>query len=99
MTTQIQFVNTKTNPHLEEMLTEGLDKLQRKYAWIISARAFLKEENFDTGNNKLCEVELSVPGPNIFTKEASDSFEAAIARVLKELETLLRKHKDRMYKH
>ena len=42
MTTQIQFVNTKTNPRLEEMLTEGLDKLQRKYAWIISAKAFLK---------------------------------------------------------
>lgn len=99
MTTQIQFVNTKTNPHLEDLLTTGLEKLQRKYSWIISAKAFLKEENYNSGNNKICEVELSVPGPNIFTKEAADSFEAAIAKVLSELEILLRKHKDRLYHH
>lgn len=44
-------------------------------------------------------TQLSATGQALFIWEASDSFEAAIARVLKELETLLRKHKDRMYKH
>ncbi len=44
-------------------------------------------------------TQLSATGQALFIWEASDSFEAAIAKVLKELETLLRKHKDRMYKH
>lgn len=99
MTTQIQFVNADGNPRLERMLDEGLEKLQRKYPWIISARAILKQENFTNGKNHLCEVELSVPGPNIFTKESAENFEGAIAGALEELEVLLRKHKDRMYKH
>ncbi|GIV31011.1 MAG: hypothetical protein KatS3mg029_0362 [Saprospiraceae bacterium] len=99
MTTQIQFVNANHNPRLERMLDEGLKKLNRKYAWIISARAILKAENYVDSNNHLCEIELSVPGPNIFTKETADNFEAAIAGALEELEVLLKKHKDRMYRH
>ena len=99
MTSQIQFVNMKNNDRLEISILDKLEKLEQKFEWIINARVYLKEEKFkDTIKDKLCEIDLSVPGPNIFTKSYNESYEAAIADAFMELEIQLRKHKDKMYR-
>lgn len=97
MTNQIQFVNIKTDPGLEELITGKLEKIENKFAWVISARVYLKEENASNGKNKVCEIDLSVPGPNVFTKACEASFEASIAESFNELNILLRKHKSKLY--
>ena len=99
MTSQIQFVNMKNNDRLEISILDKLEKLEQKFEWIINTRVYLKEEKFkDTIKDKLCEIDLSVPGPNIFTKSYNESYEAAIADAFMELEIQLRKHKDKMYR-
>lgn len=100
MTSQIQFVNMKNSDRLEILILEKLEKVERKYEWIINAKVFLKLEPFKDNaiKDKVCEIELSVPGPNIFNKTYAESFEAAIAEGFSDLEKLLRKHKDKMYK-
>lgn len=97
MTNQIQFVNTKPDRRLEELILGRLEKIESKFAWVIGAKVFLKEENASNGKNKVCEIDLSVPGPNIFTKTTEASFEASIAESFNELNILLRKHKGKIY--
>ncbi|TAK41725.1 MAG: HPF/RaiA family ribosome-associated protein [Saprospiraceae bacterium] len=98
MTTEIQFVNLKKDPVLENMIATRLARLEKKYSWMEAARIFLKDENFTNGKDKICEAILSVPGPNIFTKSTEESFEAAIAQTFEDLEKLLHRHKGKMYK-
>ena len=99
MTSQIQFVNTETIDRLEIDVLDKLEKLEKRYDWIINARVFLKEEIFkDTVKDKAVEIILSVPGPNIFNKTYAQSFEAAIAEGFADMDILLRKHKEKMYK-
>jgi len=98
MTTNIQFVNLPNDPTLENMIAKRLVRLERKYSWIVKARIFLKDENSANGKDKTCEADISVPGPNIFTKSVEESFEAAIAQTFEDLEKLLHRHKGKMYK-
>ncbi|MEY3367681.1 MAG: hypothetical protein RI973_836 [Bacteroidota bacterium] len=100
MTSQIQFVNTKVNDRIEISIIDKLEKLEKRYDWIINARVFLKEEPFKENamRNKAVEIILSVPGPNIFNKTYAETFEAAVAEGFDDLEVLIRKHKDRMYR-
>lgn len=99
MTSQIQFVNTKNNDRLKISILDKLEKLEQKFEWIINAKVFLKLEKYkDSIKDKLCEIDLSVPGPNIFTKSYHESYEAAIADAFTELEIQLLKHKDKLYR-
>lgn len=99
MNSQIQFVNMKNDDQQEAIILKKLEKLQHKYEWIINARVFIKEEQAkDATKNKVCEIDLSVPGPNIFSKTHAENIEAAIAGGFDDVEVLLRKHKDKMYK-
>ena len=97
MTSHIQFLDTISSSRLQEFIQGKLDKLERKFTWIINAKVIVKEENYSETDNKICEVELSVPGPNIFTKENGETHEAAISAAFEEVEILLKKHKDKMY--
>lgn len=99
MTNQIQFVNMSTHEPLEALALEKLQKLESKFEWIISARIIFKiEKSTDSQKDKVFEIDLSVPGPNIFSKTYGENFEAAIAEGFNDTEKLLKKHKDKMYK-
>ncbi len=99
MTNQIQFVNMKTHELLEAQVNEKLKKLESKFEWIISARIIFKiEKSTDSQKDKVFEIDLSVPGPNIFSKTYGENFESAIAEGFNDVEKLLKKHKDKMYK-
>jgi len=90
----------KNNDRLEISILDKLEKLEMKYEWIINAKVFLKIEPFKDSavKDKVFEIDVSVPGPNIFNKTYAESFEAAIAEGFDDLDKLLRKHKDKMYK-
>lgn len=88
----------KTNDRLETLILDRLEKLEKKFEWIINAKVYLREEKFqDTMRDKLCQIELSVPGPDIFTRTYEESYEAAIAEAFSDMEMQLRKHKGKMY--
>ncbi|NNL03610.1 MAG: 30S ribosomal protein S30, partial [Eudoraea sp.] len=48
---------------------------------------------------KVCEIQLSAPGPRIFAKSSQDNFEKAAATTIKELENQLRRRKEIFKKH
>ncbi len=99
MTIDIQYVQMATSDAMDSLLTTKLNKLAKKYDWIIRARVHFKQENDPTGKGKICEMELSAPGPRIFARSNEDDFEKAAAKTIKDLEKQLSKRKAIMNKH
>ena len=93
MTITIQYVQMPTSEAMDVLMTQKLNKLARKYDWIIRAEVFFKLENDPTGAGKICEIRLSAPGPRIFAKSNQDDFEKAAAATIRELETQLERRK------
>lgn len=99
MTIEIQYVHMPTSESMNELVNEKLNKLSKKYDWLIRAQVHFKQDKDPTGNGKICEIELSVPGPRLFAKSNSNDFEKSLAETVHELDGQLRKKKTIMKKH
>lgn len=99
MKTNIQFVNTDTKSSAEQLVQRKLDKLENKYDWIISADVMFREEKSTSGNGKTCAIEVSLPGPKVHASSDADSFEAAAAETVRDIEKQLQKRKAEMQNH
>ena len=99
MTINFQYIQMPTSEAMNELMTTKLNKLQKKFDFIIRADVFFKMENDPSGKGKICEIRLSVPGPRLFAKSDEDDFEKAAASTIKELESQLQKRKNVFKKH
>ncbi|MEJ1222482.1 ribosome hibernation-promoting factor, HPF/YfiA family [Sediminicola sp. 1XM1-17] len=91
MTINVQHVNMPTSEATTEYVTKKLNKLGDRYHWVIAAKVHFKLENDPTDKGKLCEIELSAPGPRIFAKSNEAHFEKAAVATLNDLERQLKK--------
>ena len=99
MKADIQFVHAETKSSATQLVQRKLDKLEEKYDWIISASVMFKEEKSTNGKGKICAIELSLPGPKVHASSNEESFEAAAAETVRDLEKQLKKRKAEMYNH
>lgn len=97
MTLDFQFVKIPTSEALMLYTKEKLQKLAKKYSWVIHAEVFFKIEN-DVTHEKMCEMELSLPGPKIFASSKEKNFELAVKNTLSDLEIQLKKRKELTFK-
>lgn len=97
MSLEIQFVHMQSNDQLKELVQQKVDKLKSKYSWITNVAVFLKKENHNSDRDKVCEIRLSVPGPQLFASTVDDTFEKAINRTIEELGIQLEKKKEILY--
>ena len=93
MTINIQYVKMPFSESMTEYMITKLNKLGEKYQWIVNASVFFKKENDPAGNGKICEIELSMPGPNIFASSRETNFELAAKETTLEIEKQLQKRK------
>jgi len=96
MKTNIQFVQMPTSESMEEYVHRKLDKLYKKYEWVITSDVFFKKENDPKGGGKICDLQLSLPGPKIFATSSEKNFELAFKESLNEIEKQLKKRKQEM---
>ncbi|TPN87501.1 ribosome hibernation-promoting factor, HPF/YfiA family [Aquimarina algicola] len=96
MKTNIQFVQMPTSEAMESYVHEKLDKLYANYDWVIKSDVFFKKENDPKGKGKICDVELSLPGPKIHATSNEKTFESAFKETFKDLITQLKKRKQEM---
>jgi len=87
----VQYQKMKTSEAMTELLTKKLDSLQQKYDWLIRADVLFKVEYDSKGEDRVCEIELHVPGPNLFAKSNSDNFEKSMAETVDDLKRQLEK--------
>lgn len=92
----IQFVQTETNATAKQLVLKKIELLSKKYEWLIRADVFFKEEKDTSGKGKICDIRLSCPGPRLFASSNEESFEAAVAETIRDLEIQLEKRKSEM---
>lgn len=100
MTISIQYVKMPTSEALTAYTEKRLEKMAKKYSWLIKADVYFKvEKERDPNAKKICEIELSLPGPKIFANSKENNFEMAVKQTLSDLERQLKKRKETTFHH
>lgn len=99
MTINIQFVNLDHSDSLAEFTKEKLNKMAEKYDWLISADVFFKEEGSNPEKGKICNIKLSMPGPQIFATSDEKNYEMSVKETISDLEIQLKKRKQTFMTH
>ncbi|WP_299100820.1 ribosome-associated translation inhibitor RaiA [uncultured Winogradskyella sp.] len=94
MTVNFQYVNIDTSETLSALTTEKLEKLAHKFEFLISAQVYFKHDEKDNESGKICNIELSLPGPRIFATSNKKNYEMAMTETIKDLERQLKKRKE-----
>ena len=97
MDINIEYVHLKASDRLTDHINEQLSKLNAKYDWLIGAQVYLKKEADKADAGKICEIKLSLPGPQIFASSKEESFEMAINRTCKDLDKQLTRRKEEQF--
>jgi len=92
----IQFVKMPTSEHMEAFAIKKLKKLAKRYDRIIKVDVFYKLENDPKGKGKICDIQLSLPGPRIHASSNKEGFEFATDETIRDLEKQLKKRKGDM---
>ncbi|NND63685.1 MAG: ribosome-associated translation inhibitor RaiA [Flavobacteriaceae bacterium] len=93
MDISIQYVKMPVSETLTEYTENKLQKLGKKYDWIINADIYFKIDKDPAKVDKICEIELSLPGPRIFASSKEKNFELAVKGTISDLEKQLKKRK------
>lgn len=99
MTVNIQYVHMATSEAMNEYVTKKLNKLGKKYDWVIGAQVHFGVEHNDKEKGKICKMELSLPGPRIFAASNEDNYEDAVKNTISDLEKQLKKRKQTFKTH
>lgn len=94
MQVRIQSLHFKASPVLEDFVKVKVEKLAHFSDHIISGDVCLKLDNSGTRDNKVCEIQLHVPGNNLFAKRQCKTFEEATSEAVDAIEEQLRKKKE-----
>lgn len=99
MTVNFQYVNVDVSESLSKHTEEKLAKLVNKYEAVISAQVFFKNDENDHNTGKICNIELSLPGPRIFATSNESSYEGAVNETIRDLKRQLEKRKQMQRTH
>ena len=94
MTVNFQYVNIDVSETLSELTEEKLEKLANKFEFLISAQVYFKHDEKDHDAGKICNIELSLPGPRIFAKSNEKNYEMAMHETINDLTRQLKKRKE-----
>ena len=94
MTVKFQYVNIDVSETLSEFTEEKLEKLAIKYDFIIAAQVYFKHDSKDHEAGKICNMELSLPGPRIFATSNESSYEGSVNETIRDLTRQLKKRKE-----
>ena len=94
MTVNFQYVNVDKSESLSAFTIEKLEKLKTKYEFVISAQVYFKQDEKDHNAGKICNIELSLPGPRIFAASNEMSYEISVSETINDLTSQLKKRKE-----
>ncbi len=95
---KISSVHFDADKKLLEFVQEKVNKLGQYYDKIIDGDVVLKIDNSKTGENKIAEIKISIPGNDLFAKKQCKTFEEATDSSVEALQIQLKKHKEKLKK-
>ncbi|WP_136480683.1 ribosome hibernation-promoting factor, HPF/YfiA family [Cognatitamlana onchidii] len=93
MTVNIQYVGVDVSETLSAFTKEKLEKIFNRYEFLISASVHFKQDEKNHTEGKICNIELSLPGPRIFATSNERNFEVSVRETISDLERQLKKRK------
>jgi len=100
MNITFEYDGVKASERLEELIIKKLNRIESKFDFIVQARVFIRTQNTSSPlSGKICKIQLSVPGPQLFAESNSKSFEMSIQEVIGDLDKQLSKKKEKMKAH
>jgi putative sigma-54 modulation protein len=93
MQINIQSLHFRATEPLETFVRTKVEKLPHINHQIISGDVILKLDNSDINENKVCEIQVHIPGNNLFAKRQNKSFEEATNEAVAALQEQLLKRK------
>jgi putative sigma-54 modulation protein len=100
MDTNFNYVHVAGSDRLEEFTNEKIEKLKERFDFLVSAEIYFKTEKSSTNEKgRVCEIELSCPGPRIFASANEENFKKSVTKTIGELKTQLQKKKEKMSAH
>ena len=99
MNISIQYVKMPTSETMSNFTETKLSKLAKHYPWLINATVFFKIDPDPAGIDKVCEIELSAPGPRIYASSKEKNFELAVKNTIGDLDRQLKKRKAQFTQH
>ncbi len=94
MTVNIQYVGVDISETLSTFTEDKLKKIFNRYEFVISANVYFKQDENQHNTGKICNIELSLPGPRIFATSNERNFEVSVRETIKDLERQLEKRKE-----
>ncbi|MFB9055661.1 ribosome hibernation-promoting factor, HPF/YfiA family [Mariniflexile ostreae] len=94
MTVNFQYVDLDVSETLSAFTEDKLKKLFDRYEFLISATVHFKQDDNQHDSGKICNIELSLPGPRIFATSSEANFEVAVRETVSDLERQLKKRKE-----
>lgn len=95
MKVQTQSVHFTADAKLISFIEKKLNKLDQFFDRIVSANVTLKLENSGQIKDKVAEIQLNVPGAELYVKETTKTFEASVDSGVASLKRQIMKHKER----
>ena len=99
MTVNFQYVDIDVSETLNAFTEEKLNKLFSRYEFLISATVRFKKDDNSHTKGKICDIELSLPGPRIFATSDEKKHEVAVRATISDLERQLKKRKETYKTH
>lgn len=94
MTVNFQYVGVDISETLSAFTEEKLKSLFNKFEFLISATVYFKQEEHQHETGKICNIELSLPGPRIFATSSERNFEVSVRETINDLERQIKKRKE-----
>jgi putative sigma-54 modulation protein len=88
-------VQFKADQKLHEFIEKKMEKLTTHFDRIINAEIKLRLENSGQVKDKVAEINLKVPGHNLFAKETTKTFEHSVDSAVDNLRRQLTKYKEK----
>lgn len=74
----IQTPDFKATPQLQEFADSRVQKLTTFYNNIVEARVCLKLDHSENKENKICELQVVIPGNDLFASKRAGTFEESV---------------------
>jgi len=102
MILRIHSVHFDADQKLLDYVQKKVDKLETFYDRIIDGEVIMRLEKShlnkkEVFGNKSVEIKINIPGQQLFMKESSMTFEAAVDAVLESMSRQLKKQKEKRY--
>ncbi len=99
MNVNIRYVNVDISDALNTFTEEKLSKLSDRYDFLIGATVRFKHDENSHTKGKICDIELSLPGPRIFATSDESKYEVAVRETISDLDRQLKKRKEVFKSH